>query len=273
MSDNQPPPRDDRGSVAGFRVSHPLDGVGQLTLDNPPANALTLSMRRGICDAWAQFEADESVRAVIVASSSERYFSAGLDLTELLDELESKRRSPEELHFMIDRLRWDPGHAGLTKPIVAAIDGYCLAGGFYVAHMCDLRVSSDTAVFGIPEGRWSFPATFAWEIARSIPTNLIAEMLLFPNRRFSAARMYEVGFLNSVVPSSDVLQCALNWAGELAAAPPAAVKAHKRLISETAIPDRDPMRELAASFVRELYYSEEQRKLLQEFVDKRPRGS
>ncbi len=179
-----------------------------------------------------------------------------------------EEHSPDERHFIIDQLRWDPRQAGLTKPVIVAIDGYCLAGGLHLAQMCDLRIASSEAIFGLPEGRWSFPATFAWELARSLPVNLVMEMLLFPRRRFSAHRMYEVGFLNAVEPSSSLLTVALDWAEELVATPAAALAAHKRLISETALPDWSAMLEQAPTYVRELYLGDEQHSLLRTFTRK-----
>ncbi len=252
------------GGAQGFVISHPRKGVAQLTLDSPPANALTRAMRQRISEAWQSFEADDAIRVVVLASATSRHFSTGLDLAELMRDIEEC--SPEERHFWIDQFRWDPRHAGLTKPVIAAIDGYCLAGGLHLAQMCDLRIASDEAVFGIPEGRWSFPATFAWELARTIPSNIIMEMLLFPTRRFSARRMYEIGFVNAIETSSTLLVRALEWAEELVATPPSVLRAHKRLIDETAIPDRDATREVAESFARDLYVSDEQRDLLTHFV-------
>ncbi len=258
-------------AARGFGVSRPRPGVAQLTLDNPPANALTLAMRSELLETWRDFEADEEVRAVVVTSASSRHFSTGLDLIELMRDIEDE--SPQERHHRIDRFRWSPRDAGLTKPVIAAIDGYCLAGGLHFAQMCDLRIASHDAVFGIPEGRWAFPATFAWEMARAMPQNLIVEMLLFPDRRFSAGRMYEIGFLNAVVASANLLACALDWADELVASPQSALRAHKRLIEETSLPDFNATREFAASLVRELYDTDEQRDRLSRFTSGTPKTS
>ena len=74
-----------------------------------------------------------------------------------------------ERHAEMDLLQNDPLSLGVWKPIIGAINGYCLAGGWYLAQMCDVRIAETHALFGIPETRWAQPASFTWMLPRSVP--------------------------------------------------------------------------------------------------------
>lgn len=143
--------------------------------------------------------------------------------------------TPEQRRRDIDQLVWDPISAGLYKPVVAAISGYCLAGGFLLALMCDVRIADERAEFGIPEVRWEHPAVFSWLLARHLHVNHVLELVLWAERRLSAQRMYEMGFVNAVVAPGEALAVAIDWAREVARLSPPVVAAHKRLIYEAAV--------------------------------------
>lgn len=219
----------ERSSITTTRSA---DHVALVEIDHPPANSLTLEMRRRLADLWGELQRDDDVRAVVVTGAGDRFFSAGLDMDELAGWHE--HASAEQRHRWIDQLTWDPWSNGLTKPLLAAIDGYCLAGGFYLAQMCDVRIAGVDAVFGIPEARWNHPAVFAGDLAQQLPLNLALEMVLWAERTHSAERMYELGFLNEVVADEEPRQVALRWATEVAELPPRAVQIHKRLLYEAA---------------------------------------
>ncbi len=118
--------------------------------------------------------------------------------------------------------------------------------------MCDVRLAADHASFGIPEGRWGLPAVFAWSLPRRLPLNVALEALLFPDRRFGAERMFQLGWLNAVVSIDQLLTVALDWASEVAALPPGAVAAHKKLVRKSTAAD-ETLRAEAERTVRQLY--------------------
>ncbi len=131
-----------RSSCLDLRVE---DGVAILTLDSPPANALSREMIEGLKDAAGEFEKDET-RAIVITGAG-RAFSVGTDLNEFsavsgAEELEQFRRSGQE---------WLGRIEGLGKPIVAAINGLCLGGGLEVALACHWRFCSERARLGFPE--------------------------------------------------------------------------------------------------------------------------
>lgn len=229
-------------------LENPRPGVVLLRIDRPPANALTYELRLRILDVWRQLRDDDAVRAIVVTGAGDRFFSAGLDLREVA----SWQHDPETMHERIDLLRWDPEAADLWKPIIGAINGYCLAGGWHLAEMCDVRIAADRASFGISEGRWGLPALFAWSLARRMPPNLALEALLFPDRKFSAERMFQLGWLNAVVPLEELLTVALDWATEVASLPADALAAHKKLLRSSTAAD-EALRAEAEATVRRLY--------------------
>lgn len=237
--------------VDGISLTRPEDHVALVTVDRPPANSLTLAMRRGLASLWAWLQDEDSIRAVAVTGAGERFFSAGLDMDELAEWHESF--SAGERHRWIDQLAWDPWSNGLRKPLIAAVNGYCLAGGFYLAQMCDVRIGAADAVFGIPEVRWNHPAVFAGGLAEQLPLNLALEMVLWAERTYPAERMYEVGFLNEVVTDRAPLEVALQWAGEVAELPTQAVQAHKQLLYEAAVRGASEERVQRERLVRPLH--------------------
>lgn len=131
-------------------LSPPADGVATLTLNRPAKkNALSIALRDEVTDALGKLAADDSVKTVILTGSGD-VFCAGFDLSEFgLDgpgDQERLWRSSDRFH-----------HACLEfpLPLVAAVNGPALAGGFDLAVMCDIRVASDTARFAHPEQAWS----------------------------------------------------------------------------------------------------------------------
>jgi enoyl-CoA hydratase/carnithine racemase len=227
-------------------------GVALVEVDHPPANALTYDLRLRLFDVWQELRDDDSVGAVVVTGAGSRFFCAGLDLGEIADWFELEPDA-HVIHERIDRLRWDVFDADLWKPTIAAINGYCVAGGWYLAQMCDVRIAAQHAEFGIPEGRFGLPAVFAWSLPQSLPLNVALESVLWSERRFSAARLYELGWLNAVVNADELLPVALDWAGEVAALPQAAIRAHKQMIYAHARLQAEELRRQAEILARPLY--------------------
>lgn len=217
----------------GVRLDRHDGGVVMLTVDHPPANSLTLRLREQIRATWRQCAEDDAVRAVVVTGAGDRFFSSGLDMVEL--DGWHRHGSADQRRRDIDQMVWDPLSAGLYKPVIAAVNGYCLAGGFFLALMCDVRIADERAEFGIPEVRWEHPAVFAWMLARQLHVNHVLELVLWAERRYSAQRMWELGFVNAVAPAGTAVETALDWAREVSRLSPAALEAHKRLVYASAV--------------------------------------
>jgi enoyl-CoA hydratase len=185
-------------------------------------NALTLAMYDDLGRAYAEIAADDAINAVVLAGTGDRAFCVGADLTESIPALASGE---------IDISAWDPAHlkpAGFFKPIVAAVRGMCMGGGFEMMLATDLRIAADDAVFQFPEVNHGFvPAGGTLvRLTRQIAYAHAMEIML-SGRRFSAAELLTRGVLNQVVPAEQVEPLAMEWAEALAAKSPHAVQSIK----------------------------------------------
>lgn len=187
-------------------------GIARIRIDRPEKlNALTLAMYDELGAAFDRANADDAVRVILLGGSGERAFCVGADLTESIPALAEGRFEISE---------WDHAHVkqpGFYKPIVAAINGLCMGGGFEIVLAADIRVAADDAVFSFPEASLGFvPAGGTLvRLARQIPHAYAMELML-TSGRFPAARLAEMGLLNRVVPRADLDETALSYARAIA---------------------------------------------------------
>lgn len=199
-----------------------------ITIDRPEArNALSLQMGRDLVDAWREYAADPGLRVAVLTGAGDRAFCAGADLKEVSAWYASM--TPEERRR---RAETEPGLGGITrnldpgKPIIAAINGACLAGGLELALACDIRVAVESATFGLPEVRWGLMpgAGGTQRLPRSIPESMAMEMLL-TGRPIEAREALRVGLVSRVVPADELMDQALELADRIAANAPQATRA------------------------------------------------
>jgi enoyl-CoA hydratase len=191
-----------------------------VTLNRPEAgNALNGALSEGLSNALSDAEQNPEVRAIVITGAGEKIFCAGMDL---------KAFAAGE-----DIAKIGLGFAALRKckkPLIAAVNGHALAGGFEVVLMCDLVVSVDTARFGIPEvKRGLFAAGGGVRLPARIPLAVAMEMGLTGDP-ISADRAKELGLINEVVPAAGLRDAALALAGRVSANGPLAVQATKQLM-------------------------------------------
>jgi enoyl-CoA hydratase/carnithine racemase len=191
-----------------------------VTLNRPEAgNALNGALSEGLSNALSDAEQNPEVRAIVITGAGEKIFCAGMDL---------KAFAAGE-----DIAKIGLGFAALRKckkPLIAAVNGHALAGGFEVVLMCDLVVSVDTARFGIPEvKRGLFAAGGGVRLPARIPMAVAMEMGLTGDP-ISADRAKELGLINEVVPAAGLRDAALALAGRVSANGPLAVQATKQLM-------------------------------------------
>ena len=114
------------------------------------------------------------------------------------------------------------------KPMIAAVNGFALAGGWSIAQMCDLRIGSEEAKLGISETKWSLLPPFGSILSKQIPLSAVLELVLTA-QPVTAQRAYDMGFLNKVVPAGDLMEEALTMAQQIADNAPLAVQTFKEL--------------------------------------------
>ena len=207
--------------------------VALLTIDRPKVhNALDFETSDALVDAWLRFRDDDALRVAILTGAGERAFCAGADLRgvgdfyKTLTSAERLRRS-EQL----------PGLGGITKnlaidkPIIAAVNGYCLAGGLEIALACDLRIASENASFGLPEvTRGIIPGAGGTQRLPRLVGPERALDLILTGRRIDAAEAERIGLVTRVVPQGDLLQEARAMATTIAQNGPLAVRAAKAAV-------------------------------------------
>ena len=189
-------------------------------------NAISDELADRMAEEWETFEEDDSLSVAIFTGAGDVAFSAGHDMKE--DVEGDVRGGAFRSHRRVPRRR--PGFGVPTrKPTIAAINGYCLAGGWELAMRCDVRLSSEHAEFGLPEVNWNLPAGFAAHLEYVTTIGVACEMLMW-GRRISAQRAYEIGFVNKVVPKGKAMDEAMEWAEYMCTLGLPSVMAHKEMI-------------------------------------------
>jgi enoyl-CoA hydratase len=201
-------------------------GVAVITINRPEArNAVNGAVSAGIAAAVDDLDTRKDVRVLIVTGAGGT-FCAGMDLKGFLS-----GDNP---------LAGGRGFGGITerppaKPVIAAVEGYALAGGFEIVLSCDLVVASEEAKFGLPEVTRGLAAGAGGllKLQHRIPYHRAMEIVL-TGERVPAAELHQAGLISRVVPAGQALSAARELAGRVAANAPLAVTASKRVIVESA---------------------------------------
>ena len=207
-----------------------------VTLNRPEArNALSGPMLAIMREAWDQVDTDPSIRACVLTGAGGT-FCAGADLKAMT------RDHPGE-HGELDLSVIEPLLKGrrLAKPLIAAVEGFAVAGGTEILQACDIRVAGASARFGVSEARWGlFPlGGSAVRLPRQIPYTIACDLLL-TGRHITASEALSFGLIGRVVPDGMALETALETAEMIAANGPVAVRAILRTIRETeGMPEND----------------------------------
>ncbi len=239
------------------------DGVGLIRLNNPKAlNALTPELMRELTDQLAAWDADDQVR-VIVITGNEKAFAAGADIRTMAtaSAVDMLLSAYIDLFDRIDRVR---------KPIIAAVSGWALGGGFELAMACDMIVASETAVFGQPEINLGIipGAGGTQRLTRTVGKYLAMEMVL-NDRRLTAEEAARFGLVNRVVPKEEYLDAALDLARQIARRAPIAVRLGKEAVKFAL----ESTLQAGLQHERRLFYllfaTEDQKEGMQAFLEKR----
>jgi enoyl-CoA hydratase len=247
-----------------YLLSRREEAVGILTLNRPAAlNALAPPMLAALADALETFDADEAIRAIIIAGS-ERVFAAGADI---------KAMAPASSMDMVrlNTLSYWQRFARITKPLIAAVSGYAFGGGCELAMACDLIVASETAQFAQSEIKVGIMpgAGGTQRLTKAIGPYRAMEMVL-TGEPISAHDAHAYGLVNRVVPAERFLDEALALANLIAARPPAAVRLAREALKygvDTTL--RDGMMVERRNFYL-TFDTDDQAEGMQAFIEKRP---
>lgn len=239
------------------------DRVGVITLNRPKQlNALNLELMKQLVAALEAFDADENVRAIVLAGS-ERAFAAGADIHDMADSnvVEQVKRN--------QFARWERIRR-ISKPIVAAVSGHCLGGGCELMMHCDIIIASETAQFGQPEINLGvMPGAGGTQRLTRAAGKAVAMDVILTGRALSAAEALAAGLVSRVVPKEHVLSEAMKAARLIAQKAPLAVRFAKESVlkaHETALSE-------GLEYERKLFYllfaTQDQREGMKAFIEKR----
>ncbi|MGB3243516.1 MAG: enoyl-CoA hydratase-related protein [Sulfitobacter sp.] len=206
-----------------------------VTMNRPEVyNAVNEGMHHEMSTCWDDFAADQDLWVAVLTGAGEKAFSAGNDL-KATQQGGSKKGLPK-YGFAGLSSRFD-----LEKPIIAAVNGFAMGGGFETALSCDILIASETAKFALPEVKVGFfaSASGVQRLSRYIG-RLAAQELMLTGRTIDAAEALRLGCVNEVVAPDALMERALAKAEELCAVSPSSVKATKRILNSMAVGDGLP---------------------------------
>ena len=236
--------------------------IAILSINRPAQrNALNRGVLDGLRAGFARFEADASLRVLILTGSGDKAFCAGMDLKEAAA-TQIKVPPRDFLPVLGDNIH-------VTKPVIAAVNGLAYAGGWLLAQMCDLCIAADHAVFGITEAKVGRGMPWAAPLPRMLPQRIVMELLLTA-QPISAQRLQALGYVNDVVPLAQLRQRALDMAQQIAANAPLTVKAARELVYLSGEMGRSASLRAAHHVFESVYLSEDAQEGPRAFAEKRP---
>src|SRR5579883_635963 len=243
-------------------VLYELKGqVAVITINQPDSrNAHSTAVRQGLFEAWDRFERDETAKVAILTGTGEKAFCAGMDLKEA--SATSLKVPPRGLVPIIG----DNVH--LTKPTIAAVNGVAFAGGWLISQACDLCVAADHATFGITEVKVGRGTPWATPLINMLPQRIMMEILL-TGAPVAAQRLYEIGYVNKVVPLADLMTEAMKMAEMIAANAPLTVRACRRTVYLATEMGRSAALDAARDVFEPVYLSEDAQEGPRAFAEKR----
>jgi enoyl-CoA hydratase/carnithine racemase len=196
-----------------------------VTINRPEVmNALHPAANRELASVWDEFQADPHVWVGIITGAGDRAFSAGNDLKHQASGGDMSGQPSSGFAGLTSRF-------DLDKPVIAAVNGVAMGGGFEIALACDIIVASEQAVFALPEPRVGLAALAGGlqRLPRMIPLKQAMGMIL-TGQRVSAAEGKELGFVTDVAPHDELMGRARGWADQILECSPLSVRASKQAV-------------------------------------------
>ena len=241
----------------------------EVTIDRPQAmNALDAAANAELGRAWRRFNSEPALQVAILTGAGDKAFYAGADLKTLIPAYREGALGQAEVdwHFGGGLARG----LEIEKPIIAAVNGHCLAGGLEMALACDIRLCTPNASFGLAEVKWAIipGAGGTQRLPRAVPLGLALEMILTGDP-IDAAEALRAGLVNRVLPAEKLMPAARELAGRIASRGPLAVRAAKRAVYEGLAQGLAAGMALEDRLFREVAASEDAKEGPRAFAEKR----
>jgi enoyl-CoA hydratase len=236
-----------------------------ITINRPRfLNALNRSTLKELTDAFAQLNGDQGVRVIIITGSG-KAFIAGADISEMKEYTPEQARDFSEMgHMTMDAIQ------NTGKPVIAAVNGFALGGGFELALACDIILASETAKLGLPEVNLGLIQGFGGTQRLSrLVGKALAKELIFTGDAISAERAYEMGIVNRLFPPDELLPEAKNMAQNMAQKGPIALKLAKRAIDSGYNKELSEGCELEKAAFVESFTTSDSKEGMKAFLEKR----
>jgi len=242
--------------------------IGRVKMDNQTRrNAMTLGMWQDLGDAIEDFAKDDNIRVVIVSGEGGKAFCAGADISEF----EKNRSSEEGVKIYNEAVeRSSELLRTIDKPTIAAIDGFCVGGGFGIATCCDIRICTDDSIFAIPAAKLGlgYRVDGLKPLVDIIGPSYAME-LFYTARKFTADEVERMSYANRVLPRDEFDAYIADYASTIAGNAPLTIKAVKVVVKECLKDDSDRDHDLCASIVDECFKSEDYIEGRRAFMEKR----
>ncbi|MEE9417117.1 MAG: enoyl-CoA hydratase/isomerase family protein [Acidimicrobiales bacterium] len=212
-----------------------VDHVGWVTLNRPDAmNAFNSQMQTEVRATWKAFREIDEVHAIVLAAAGDRAFCVGIDRSQNMSAMGGGKLYGTSNNFMYD----DPGDdlgpksCDLWKPVIAAVNGICCGGAFYLIAEADIIIASESATFFDPHVTYGMAAVYEpMKMRQRMPLGEILRLTLLGNHeRMSASTAHRIGLVSEVVPDDGLRDAAAWLANTIASQPPIAVQASLRAI-------------------------------------------
>jgi enoyl-CoA hydratase len=243
-------------------------GIGWITFNNPAKhNAVSKDMWDALADIVEDYNADESIRVIVLKGAGEKAFVAGADISRFEDERASEaaiKAYSDSVSRGYDAVLTSP------KPTVAMIRGYCIGGGTGIAVCCDIRICSDDAQFGIPAAKLGLG--YGYHNIRKLVDVVgpsAAKEIFYTARRFSAEEAKDMRLANRVVPAAELESYVREYAERISGNAPLTIKSVKATVGEIMKDPDDQDLELCKRHYDECFDSEDYVEGRRAFMEKR----
>ena len=248
-------------SVLNFKVEN---HIAHLEMNRPEVmNALNFELNQALADAWQEVQENDDIWvAILSAHPDSRAFSAGMDLKERAE------MNAQGIDWRKVRVTGNNSPEEVWKPVIAAIHGYCLAGGWMMAQRSDFRICADDAILGIREVKRGLMPHWVAVLPRIIGLGNALEVVLM-GEYITPERAKEMGFINSIVPKDEVLDEAFRWANILTENAPLSVRCLKEILYRTHVLPHDEAMVMAKHLLHRVETSEDISEGPRAFAEKR----
>lgn len=252
-----------KNQVVELKIS---EGVGIITINNPPVNALTNDVREQLKQVLIEVESNSEIRAIVITGAGLKCFIAGADIKDFPNQMKTGPRENATIYQkMFTYLEETP------RPVIAALNGLALGGGCELALACDVRIAEEHVKIGLPEVTLGLiPGLGGTQRMARLVGQSKAKELLFSGAPISAEEALRIGLVNRVVPKGEALEESLKFAKQLAKGAGVAMGYAKHLVNKGTEVTLSEALEMEMQHVEKIFKTEDLQEGLDAFINKRP---